>query len=359
MNLLFCHIGSSLPKHLLENIVRTSSLFPSFQIDLIKDKKHRLPPKLLKIKQLRVFDYDYPTEYQRLFDKSEHDLKFRNGFWRSTLERLIAICHHLKDQENFPYLHIESDVILMQTFPFGELTKVNQLTWGFYNQLRDVASLIYVPNKNASEWLLAELLKEFVSHPNHTDMTILKSVSKSKSHNVRYFPMELNTLRNRKNPTSTLDLEDILARTVEIEGIFDSAAIGMWLTGIDPHNNYGVQKYFDRSFIDNGDSLIDPSGRKFEVEGDFELHVVAEGKKIPIHCLHIHSKDLGVFKQKNLKKTHFMQVYKTEVSTQSKFRIKVIGKLIWDAIKNQELLKFVAFAPRIRIVTRQFLKLKK
>lgn len=358
MKLIFCHIGSPLPSHLIENILRTRKLFPNLPIHLIKSHEFNVSQELCKIPQLGTFDLENINEYQELLRNSTLDLNFRRGFWRATLERLFAISAHAMIQSQGPFLHIESDVLLMKTFPFAELQTNKNPTWSFYNELRDVASLLYLPSSETAQWLLLELKRELSKNPSHTDMTILKSVSQSNPNIIRYFPMGMSFLRNENSTTAFSELESINSRTIEIDGIFDSAAIGMWLTGMDPRNNYGHTKYFDTSFIDNGDSWIDPSKLKFDFEKKYEVYVVSPQEGIPIHSLHVHSKDVSIFQSEDLNNCDFVAYYKHGTSSMAKFSFSTFVSLLRDSIESGSVLRFFAFAPGFRVLSTRILQLR-
>ena len=359
MKLIFCHIGSPLPPHLLENLVRTAKIFPNIPIHLIKSHEYEITREYQQIPRLEIFEYDSTDSHRALFEQSTLDTKFRRGFWRATLERLIAISEHVISHLEGPFLHVESDVLLMKSFPFKDLQLIKNPTWGFYNEFRDVASLLYIPSSDSAQWLLHKINKELVLNPNHTDMTILKAISNSNRDLVRYFPMGLPFIQNSYSKSSESEREDIFSRTININGLFDSAAIGMWLTGLDPRNNYGLVKYFDMSFINNGDSLVDPSKLKLHFENEFESYFDSQGVKLQIHCLHIHSKNTAIFKQGDIRKMKFMRYFKHGASSKSKFQSTVFFSLLKDSIKNRELVRFVAFAPGFRTVTKNILRCKK
>jgi hypothetical protein len=85
------------------------------------------------------------------------------------------------------------------------------------------------------------------------------------------------------------------SREINIGGIVDVAPFGMWLYGIDPNNQYGISVHFSKSFIENGDSFVDPSSAKYIFDEDGTLLVEVGNKREPIFALHNHSKNLKYF----------------------------------------------------------------
>jgi hypothetical protein len=83
-------------------------------------------------------------------------------------------------------------------------------------------------------------------------------------------------------------------------GIFDGAALGSWICGIDPRNKFGFTKIHSRDLIDGKVWLVDPSIGTYEFNSKSELELNVDGRKICIYNLHIHSKNLLNFSPYNL-----------------------------------------------------------
>ena len=95
------------------------------------------------------------------------------------------------------------------------------------------------------------------------------------------------------------DRDDLYNESLSrFEGVFDGAAMGQYLGGIDPRNRSGdtrgfinetcVVKYNHYKFvwIEKGDKLFYP-------------HIIIDDENIPIYNLHIHCKRLGNFMMTN------------------------------------------------------------
>jgi hypothetical protein len=80
----------------------------------------------------------------------------------------------------------------------------------------------------------------------------------------------------------------------EFKGIFDAAAIGQYLGGIDPRNGKNFQGFKrEHSYLDLDNCQFewneDHLGKKIPV-------MIIDGDKIPIYNLHVHCKNLRAFR---------------------------------------------------------------
>jgi hypothetical protein len=300
IRIVFCHLSKEIPLHLRKNLERTRLLFPANPISLI-GKPDSIEDDFLFRNQIDFVQARPHPRFENLISGNPHDLEFRKGFWKYSLERIFCLCDLSQGLDDEPILHIESDVMLFKDFPLDLLTEMSNLAWGLYNEHRDVASLMFVKDKKHAFWLEQQLYSCLENNIHHTDMTILKEISEKNPTVVRYFPMYLPITKNLKSKVSKVNLNNMLQQTMLIEGIFDSASIGMWLTGQDGRNLYGFKRLFSRKNIDNGDSLIDPSIPIYRAHKDGKLIAEIRDKAISIFCLHVHSKNQRIFGDKENK----------------------------------------------------------
>jgi hypothetical protein len=174
MKVTFVHLGQSKVPWLMPNIERQLSIFPAISVILVSDNLH-----LLKRAQRLGIDthyYKLEPEVDNVLANLTKNIKFRNSFWRYSLERLLAI---EQAHRQFPYeqlLHVESDVILMPSFPWKSFENVDRLHWLRTSADADCAALLFSPSIESSKWLRREILARLRRDPNHTDMTILNSI---------------------------------------------------------------------------------------------------------------------------------------------------------------------------------------
>lgn len=337
MNIVFCHLGSRVPNYLHSNLVRTNQLFPEHKIFLISSispRSNHLPKngiQIIDVKSFPIFD--------KIIQGSKHNREFRNGFWRYSLERLFVVCNFAIEYAMGNTLHVESDVVLYPNFPFEELQEKGSINWGFYNEKRDVASLLYLNDSKSALWLRDKLIDNLKSNPDHTDMSILKDISIQNKSRISYFPMSINLIRNSDSTIRAKDLCNVVGQSLDIRGIFDSAAIGMWLTGQDARNSYGFRRMFSMSNIKSGDSAIDPTIPRYFISKNNSIIAKIGEEELPVYCIHVHSKNIRLFKLNDSREWRkVIKLLKRSNSQEIiKFEMKTFLGLLWTNLRREEI----------------------
>ncbi len=282
-SLVFVHLNTPVPKYVWVNIKRIVREFPSLRVVLISD----LDVNLEKAKALGIIARAYEADQELLDLLANRTLnnEFRNGFWKTSILRLFAYLEYVEAKDS-PAIHIESDILLMNNFPWEKLYLLKRIAWLQFNGERDVAALITCPNSIEAKWLNANLRKEIKLNRTCTDMTLLSQISKKCKDRVDLLPIAPNIGSKLFHLDSTNEARSTnSALYAELGGIFDGAALGMWLYGQDARNNFGLLKRhvnLTQSYIDTVDlHVVYNGGNLFYVE-DNQLH--------KIFNLHLHSK---------------------------------------------------------------------
>jgi len=360
---VFIHLGESPCSHLWLNLSRTAKLFPDIQTHLIIDSKvhkKKIPGNVNVI-------YWEESDSTKDWEESR-DLVFRRGFWKYSINRLFALeCFH-QILGSIPILHIESDILLLPNFPWERISKLGKCYWQPYNSERDVASLLFSPNLKTTTELKSKLMQFLKLNPRHTDMTILREISKVEGRNIGYFPILCNDIPELFNKNYEFDKDTIVNRNEKYfaDGIFDSAALGMWLLGHDPRNTYGKFLLHEDSLIKQGKTPIDPRRVTFQVSDEGNLFANSSEEyspKVPVWSLHVHSKELRLFDDRwkhTLNK--YVSLSKTSPSLITEFRGKAVWSMLRDNIATGTPLRFIGGLPflhKLRFYaykTREFLK---
>ena len=278
------HLGPARASWVFTNISRHLELFPNVPILFISDHKSHLK----KAAGLGVETYVYlPTrETDDLFKSTAHSITFRHDFWRTSVERLIAIQQYQTDVNQEKILHIESDVMLMPNFPWGKVNELDKLTWLSANSFLDCAALLYAPSINAMEWLIEELKQEIILHTDATDMKVLYSIRKKSPEEIKLFPSTSAALADELLRSDKERFHENTKLTSHFGGIFDVLNMGMWLTGQNPRNQGGkvvrYEKYFTQDNDFDQDSFLFQNG----------CLAVGEEPRENLFNLHVHSKNL-------------------------------------------------------------------
>jgi hypothetical protein len=250
-------------------------LYPDKRFSVIySDKSHE--KNILKIGALPYFYQSKATDEELLSGIAQNTL-FREGFWRFSLERLLALeAWHMSAASDSPMLHLESDILTFENFPFDEMAKLEKLSWIQVTESHDVSAILFSPSLQQTRWLTESIREELTKDPKLTDMTVLNIVR-------RQSPDLVTLLPTLEEPTSTVFL-----------GVFDGASIGMWMTGRDPRNHLGVI----RRHLKFEDAL-DRAGLAEYTLSHGKLYSTNSAGKYPIYNLHVHSKRTNLFKYSN------------------------------------------------------------
>jgi len=201
---------------------------------------------------------------------------FRGGFWQLASFRFQALLQYMKVNDVQNIVHLENDVMLfknLDTIPFHDTSKI-LLTMD--HPSRCIPGIMFIPNHN----ILETCMKCFQTCKNDMENWAI-SYYQNQNH-IDCLPIFTN---NQHFFTKTFNHYNL---------IFDAAAIGQYLGGIDPRNKSGNTIGFV-----NETCLIDYSKFPFtwilnsdNIQTPF---VTVDNKHIPVVNLHVHSKNLKQF----------------------------------------------------------------
>jgi hypothetical protein len=354
LTLLFVHLGTKPPEYLLGNILRTQKLFPEQKIVLLTDRNEL--NEWSTENKIEFAHYVQDQSFNQIFTFGSFDAKFRGGYWRHTIERMVAINSYHKKFPTSKLLHIESDVIILPNFPFERIALLSEVHWLRYGPRADIAALMYFPNGEATTRFNFHLLEQFQERPG-SDMHVLFGLRESLPEYYLTFPIVKRELALSLNREITdLSVEKIENTESNHGGIFDAFGIGVWLFGFDPRNRYGFTKVHTREVIDSGDIYIDASKLEFIFNDHGELYAkTSETKLIPIYNLHVHSKNLRLLSTSWIPEmTRFIELNKNAESKIVSFQPKVLFQVILQTIRSRNLLNLLLQLPAIERVKKIF-----
>ena len=349
MEIVFVHLGRNIPGHLVENFLSFKARFPELEVKLIISDDCKVPKRLSS--NHLYFDNSAKRDY--LFLDFDYDLKFRNQFWRKSIERIMAVCEYQINNLNTAVLHLESDILILPNFPFHIFERISSIAWQNYNDDRDVASILYIPDIGASAWLYKKLSEQISKDKTITDMSALRAIRRAHPavcHVIPNLPAGNHLADNPKH----LFLSAPPVNYVQTNGVFDSAQIGMWLLGMDPRNTYGVLRLHNRGILDSGEAPIDPSRMSYSMDDVGGLHAGFEdGKTYPIFSLHVHSKELQLFKLDYSRPLrNYVKLGNAEKSPVSRFSTGVLLKMFITSVISGNVFNFflgIPFIYRLRL----------
>jgi len=207
--------------------------------------------------------------------KTQLDSTFRGGFWMLTSLRFFYIYELMKKLNISNVFHIENDVLLYYNCNILNNT-MDKVHIPFDTFQRNIASIIFIPNHEIFFNILSKY--DFTNNDMYNFQHILNTTNY-----IDTFPIFVES-------DNSDEVKFVTKNYKKFGFIFDAAAMGQYLGGIDPRNQSGntvgfinetcVIKYNNYKFLWKEINFIKKPFIKY---GE---HI------IPIFNLHIHSKNL-------------------------------------------------------------------
>ncbi len=296
MNIVFVHLGKSeIPGYLIDNLKQTLRSQSECVIhcvtsaDNLKKLKRAVPSAGHIDERLKIYSVDslpnshLTLEYRR---RSQLDRGFRDGFWFHASERFLVLHDFMRAFELKNILHLESDVVLYTNFS------------NFCDRFSSYARLAVPLDRDraipgvvwfADSEILGALAESMLNLSNIDDMRAVGLFCAANSHVAKPLPtMPENYARDNR-----LSLERYCQALDQFGGIFDAAAIGQYLGGVDPRNRTGSSRFF---INENSDLCLNDLEFTWEYREGRRLPMLRyKDQWTPVHALHIHSKCVSQF----------------------------------------------------------------
>ena len=261
---------------IIDNI-KNLLLFQNTQIYIITNSEffhllENLPIKLIDYKILDNHNFD---------NNSKLDKEFRNGFWHYCSLRLFYVYSFMKLYNFSNIIHLENDVLTYINFDLivNKFTE-NKVYATFDSYSRVIPGILFIPNYKAFEIIINNY------NFGLNDMENLGKFDESVILPLPIFPIINNNTVIKFNKLYN-----------DFNLIFDAAAMGQYLGGVDPRNKPGDT----RGFV-NETCVIKYDKYKFEwviIDDLYIPHIIINNKYYRICNLHIHSKELNKFMSNN------------------------------------------------------------
>jgi len=217
----------------------------------------------------------------QFYDNSQLDKNFRGGFWTLTSLRFFYIYEFMRVYNISNVIHLENDVLIYyHCDTIIERFDKEYIYLPFDTYSRNIASIMFIPS--------VSVFKSVLDHYNFNknDMENFSNIMKVTGL-IKQFPI-FTTL-------TTTDEHRFVTTNYDRFGgfIFDAAAMGQYLGGVDPRNISG-----DSTGFINETCIIKYNTYSFlwlVNAGINRPFIIIDENKIPIFNLHIHSKNLVRF----------------------------------------------------------------
>lgn len=276
-------------------------------------------------RQCYLEDFYIPKDIR--VEKSKKINEFRDGFWLKTIERYFVLWQYMYKKNVSCLFHAELDNIVFWAGDVGK--RLDLIGKGFFlptdSEERGIGSFIYINDKDALENLCKHYMQNKELIPN--DMKLLGEMCQKYSNFYR-LPTE--------KKISELSPENGEISYSSVGGIFDAAAIGQYILGVDPRN---INTFLFNKFINEN------STAKFEnitfYFNDLNSKFILIDKKnkniYNLYNIHLHSKLIELF-LKNKKLNNILYKLNNNKKTLLSFNLYNIFvnffKRIFKFIKN-------------------------
>lgn len=258
-------------------IVHIGSEFPEIITDCVR--QFRLSNKTVPVHILTEHDWPGCTNINTFPKSSEHiafnaasklDREFRNGFWHVTAERFLVIHDFMKHTGFTDVIHIEYDNLIY--IDIKELLPIFRKHYQHIGAVTDcpmriVPGILYFRDAFATEHLV-QFMKECVKYVN-ADFTLLRMY-------MNVYPERMKALPIARPPFVSSEYTN---HWDEFQCVFDAAALGQYVGGIDAPGN--TEGFVNESCVFRADQI------------PFEWR---DGRPwafgLPVVNLHIHCKNL-------------------------------------------------------------------
>jgi hypothetical protein len=300
--IVFVHLGPHLPTFLSIALAQAHAFCPTAEILLIAHKNATGKENLREyVTLIHAEDILKTKEHEQFNQLSTLDKGFREGFWHYATERLFYLDDLITQFNLKNTFHLENDNLLY--VDLAELLPIFMRNYSgiaapFESDNRGFASFIFIPDKECIHALAYHLRQHARSGQN--EMHLLNSFKNA------YGPAFLDHLptttqeyvanyglRNISGAQCSIEPGKFYNHIDEFDSIFDGAAHGQYLGGIDPRNApigpgfINEESFFNPRFL-TYIWINDALGRKIP-------YVIFQNKKFRINNLHIHSKNLIEF----------------------------------------------------------------
>jgi hypothetical protein len=293
---VFVHVGDNSPRGFMRHSLEQAAFFAGdSQVIVLTHREHRkafeglLKGSRFKSQiQLSFTDDMRRSDLHQQFLRSQHFPEWNGGFWRVTTQRFFYLHEFMHERAAGCVLHLESDVMVYEDL----LSLINARRNGQkvlfpLDRSRGIGSVIFLESAAPLE-LLCQYALDF---PAVNDMELLGGFFErfGEQNIVGALPtMPLDLCLGKG-----FDTRRFARPTEEGWGLFDGAALGQFLGGVDPIHDRRDTRGFKNEMFD-----LDPSELElcWQVSEHSKTPVTVNTINQPIRNLHIHSKQTERFR---------------------------------------------------------------
>jgi hypothetical protein len=269
-------------------------IFQDYLLNNIKQLKLQGNNDIVLITEKKFFKYideklniqlidcnDYNSEYLQTFKNNlDLDKNYRNGFWLNCSMRYVYIYEYMRINNIADIIHIENDIMVYDNLDnLKDKFNKDKIYFAFDNIDNVIPGIIYINN--------------------HINFKIILNNYLMNKCDMENFGKFFNTTFVEPFPIISIDNEETYFNKnfKTFNSIFDGAAIGQYLGGVDKRNNINA----DIGYI-NDACIIKFNNYKFywkKINDLWNPYVEINNNLVKINNLHIHCKLLENFMSDN------------------------------------------------------------
>jgi len=269
--LILVHIGAEFPEYIndcISQLQSVSDIAVHVLISNIHISKIKGNVTLVSLEDIS------PGPQRNMFEqKSRLDSRFRGGFWKFAMLRFFYLYDYMVSRNLENIFHIENDNLIYMDFVKNiEMFKTKSMWCVMDSPDRCIPSFLYFKNSSILSRLLQVCITQSSSGTN--DMFALGKFRNTFKEEVGVLP----TIGSYIEPINPMFYEN----APRFQCLFDAAAVGQYIGGIDPRND-------SKNTIGFINEICEFKCNKAKVEWRNSKPYLND---MPLVNLHIHSKDL-------------------------------------------------------------------
>lgn len=303
-SVVFIHVGEKIPDYLLVATGQVRLFNPDANIIVVSDQKalNNLDQQTCRNQNLVLISCQSLAHSKEhiVFKKNTKLPHLREGFWIKATERFFYLDELIATYDLKDVFHMEYDNML-----YVNLTSLLPIFHHYYpnmgatfdNDNRCIPGFVYCAHAQGIK-KLTQFIAQMASK-GRNDMEIIALFKKNNSSDsITNLPIIMpEYLAKNKLKTSLGHIPLVpghyFLNIDEFKSIFDAAALGQFLGGIDPRLGKSVPGFINESCLFNSSLLTyewhhDEMGRKIP-------YAIFDNQRYRINNLHIHSKKLSSF----------------------------------------------------------------
>ena len=303
-SIIFVHLGDTIPSY-MEIAIKQARLFNDCPILLVANQKalDEIGSALDKYETTTIACESLvkTKEHHTFLTTSKLDKRFRNGFWSYATERFFYLQDLMQQYTLENVVHLENDVMLyveLETIMPTLKKHYPHLGLTLDNDNRCIPGFVYIADSKSMDHLAQHVATAVASGKN--DMESLAGYCQKFGLSfANQLPIIMSSYANMNKLRSPCGFvaknkQNYSLYEEEFTSIFDAAALGQYLGGIDPRNDPKAKPGFINESCVFNPSLLAYTWKKDE-KGRAVPYASYKDSEVRINNLHIHSKNLQAF----------------------------------------------------------------